>query len=175
MGKVKDGVPAPKAAKPSKGGSPGGVRNRFAQFVANLGRANLYKPMQGRYARIYTAVGLGVILVLGLWRLFEVVRDASPSVRFGVPTAVGAVLGWIIFRLVQYPPFVEFLIATEAEMNKVSWTSREDLYRATTVVLTTVFLMAVFLFGVDWIWSNLLQIIGVLKFGGGGGFGSQAG
>ena len=40
-------------------------------------------------------------------------------------------LGWIIFRLVQYPPFVEFLIATEAEMNKVSWTSRDDLYRAT--------------------------------------------
>ena len=58
-------------------------------------------------------------------------------------------LGWIIFRLVQFPPFVEFLIATEAEMNKVSWTSRDDLYRATTVVLSTVVLMAVFLFGVD--------------------------
>ena len=54
-------------------------------------------------------------------------------------------------------------------MNKVSWTSRDDLYRATTVVLATVVLMAVFLFGVDWLWSNLLQIIGVLKFGGGGG------
>jgi preprotein translocase subunit SecE len=88
---------------------------------------------------------------------------------------VGAILGWLIFRLVQYPPFVEFLIATEAEMNKVSWTSRDDLYRATSVVLTTVLLMAVFLFGVDWVWSNLLQLIGVLKFGGGGSFGSQAG
>jgi preprotein translocase subunit SecE len=151
------------------------VRGRFAQFVANLGRVGLYKPMQGWYARLYTAVGLGVILVLGLWRLYEVVHDASPATRFGVPTAVGAVLGWIIFRLVQYPPFVEFLIATEAEMNKVSWTSREDLKRATTVVLVTVALMAVFLFGVDWLWSNLLQLIGVLKFGGGGGFGSQAG
>jgi preprotein translocase subunit SecE len=175
MGRVKDGVPASKAVKPSKAGSPGSVRGRFAQFVANLGRVGLYKPMQGWYARLYTAVGLGVILVLGLWRLYEVVHDASPATRFGVPTAVGAVLGWIIFRLVQYPPFVEFLIATEAEMNKVSWTSRDDLYRATSVVLTTVFLMAVFLFGVDWIWSNLLQLIGVLKFGGGGGFGSQAG
>ena len=45
-------------------------------------------------------------------------------------------LGWLIFRLVQYPPFADFLIATEAEMNKVSWTSRDDLNRATTVVLT---------------------------------------
>ena len=33
--------------------------------------------------------------------------------------------------------------------------------------------MAVFLFGVDWLWSRLLQFIGVLKFGGGGGFGSS--
>src|SRR5207244_3887653 len=98
-----------KAVKPSKAGSPGSVRGRFAQFVANLGRVGLYKPMQGWYARLYTAVGLGVILVLGLWRLYEVVHDASPATRFGVPTAVGAVLGWIIFRLVQYPPFVEFL------------------------------------------------------------------
>ena len=60
-------------------------------------------------------------------------------------------------------------------MNKVSWTSRDDLYRATTVVLSTVVLMAVFLFGVDCLWSNLLQIVGVLKFGGGGAFGSTAG
>ena len=175
MGKVKDGVPASKATKPSKGASSGSVRGRLAQFVANLGRVSLYKPMQGWYARVYTALGLGVILVLGLWRLYEVVHDASPATRFGVPAAVGAVLGWILFRLVQYPPFVEFLIATEAEMNKVSWTSRDDLYRATSVVLATVFLMALFLFGVDWLWSNMLQLIGVLKFGGGGGFGSQAG
>ena len=98
-----------------------------------------------------------------------------PGFPFGIPAAVGAVLGWIIFRLVQYPPFVEFLIATEAEMNKVSWTSRDDLYRATTVVLATVVLMAVFLFGVDWLWFACSSIIGVLKFGGGGGFGSNAG
>jgi preprotein translocase subunit SecE len=176
MGKVKDGVPASKASKPAKGGGPaGGTRARLVQFVVNLGRADLYKPKQGWHARLYTAIGLGVILVLGLWQLYRSVEDAAPATRFGVPAVVGAILGWFIFRLVQYPPFVEFLIATEAEMNKVSWTSRDDLYRATTVVLTTVFLMAIFLFGVDWVWSNLLQIIGVLKFGGGGGFGSQAG
>ena len=57
-------------------------------------------------------------------------------------------------------------------MNKVSWTSRDDLYRATTVVLATVLLMAVFLFGVDWLWSTCSRSIGVLQFSGGGGFGS---
>ena len=175
MGKVKDGVPASKAPKASKVKPGGKVASRFAQFLLNLGRANLYKPLQGWYARIYTAIGLGVVVVLGIWRLYESVRDSAPASRFGIPLAVGAVLGWFLFRLVQYPPFVEFLIATEAEMNKVSWTSRDDLYRATSVVLTTVLLVAVFLFGVDWVWSNLLQLIGVLRFGGGGGFGSQAG
>jgi preprotein translocase subunit SecE len=174
MGKVKD-VSASKAPKPAKGKPSGKARGQFAQFMLNLGRASLYKPRQGWYVRLYTVIGLGVIVVLGIWRLFETVRDYPPATRFGIPTAVGAVLGWIIFRLVQFPPFVEFLIATEAEMNKVSWTSRDDLYRATSVVLATVFLMAVYLFGVDWVWSNLLQLIGVLKFGGGGNFGSQAG
>ena len=175
MGKVKDDVTASKAPKPSKGKPSAKAQGRFIQFLVNLGQVGLYKPLQGWYARLYTAIGLGVTVALGIWRLEEAVRDYATATRFGIPAAVGAVLGWIIFRLVQFPPFVEFLIATEAEMNKVSWTSRDDLYRATSVVLTTVFLMAVFLFGVDWVWSNLLQLLGVLKFGGGGAFGSSAG
>jgi preprotein translocase subunit SecE len=175
MGKVKDGVTTSKASTVSKGKSSGGAQGRFTQFLVNLGQAKLYKPMQGWYARVYTAAGLGVVVVLGIWRLYDAVQSATPATRFGIPTAALVVLGWLIFRLVNYPPFVEFLIATEAEMNKVSWTSRDDLYRFTSVVLTTVLLMAVYLFAVDWVWSNLLQLIGVLKFGGGGGFGSQAG
>jgi preprotein translocase subunit SecE len=175
MGKVKDGAQASKPPKPSKGGAAGGSRQRFAQFMANLVRADLYKPMQGRHARIYTAVGLGFVVGLGLWRLVDSYKESSIATRFGVPTLLALVFGWLIFRLVQFQPFVEFLIATEAEMNKVSWTSREDLYRATTVVLVTVSIVAVFLFGVDWIWANLLQFLGVLKFGGGGAFGSSAG
>ena len=174
MGKVKDGISTSKPAKPSKGGPPSENRRRIAHFFANLVRIELYKPKQGWYARLYTALGLGLIVALGLWRLFDTLIASTIPVRYGVPAGVGLVLGWCIFRLVQYPPFVEFLIATEAEMNKVSWTSRDDLYRATTVVLATVVLMSVYLFAVDWLWSNLLQWIGVLKFGGGGAFGSSA-
>jgi preprotein translocase subunit SecE len=175
MGKVKDGTPASKAPKPSKGGPAGGSRRRFAQFLTNLARNDLYKPRQGWYARLYTALGLGLAVGLGVWRFHEALNDYTTTTRYGLPAAVGLALGWVIWRVVQYPPFVEFLIATEAEMNKVSWTSKDDLYRATSVVLVTVTLMAVYLFGVDWLWSNLLQILGVLKFGGGGAFGSSAG
>ena len=51
-------------------------------------------------------------------------------------------------------------------MNKVSWTNKDDLIRATTVVLTTVVLMTVFLFMVDTLWTFVLRMIGVLQFGG---------
>ncbi len=164
MGKVKDDAQASKSAKPSKGKPASATSRRVSQFVGNLVSTELYKPRQGWYARLYTALGLGVLVVLGLWRLHETLISTSMPTRYGVPVAVGALLGWAVFRLVQYPPFVEFLIATEAEMNKVSWTSRDDLQRATSVVLITVLLMAVFLFGVDWVWSKLLQVIGVLRF-----------
>jgi preprotein translocase subunit SecE len=147
----------------------------MAQFMANLGRAEPYKPLQGKQSRLWTGVGLGVVLALGLWRLSETLIDYQSPTRFGVPCALGLVFGWAIYRLLQFPPFVEFLIATEAEMNKVSWTTRADLYRATIVVLVTVLIVAVYLFGVDWLWSFLLQKIGVLRFSGGGAFGSQAG
>ncbi len=175
MGKVKDGSPAAKVTKVAKGAPTGESRRRFAPFLANLVQVNLYKPLQGKQARLWTAVGLGLTIIMGLRELSLTLGAQSPAaVAYGVPALIGVVLGWITFRLLQYPPFVEFLIATEAEMNKVSWTSRDDLKRATTVVLVTVVLMAVFLFGVDWLWSNLLQLIGVLRFHDTSSLGSSA-
>ena len=174
MGKVKDEVSASKPAKPSKGKPGSAPEGLFALFLVNLVRADLYKPMQGWYARVYTALGLGLIVAAGAWRVFEHRSSIRRPLRFGLPAAFLGVLGWVIFRIVHFPPFAEFLIATEAEMNKVSWTNKEDLIRATTVVLTTVVMMAVFLFMVDALWTFVLRMIGVLQFGGSGGFGSTA-
>ena len=55
------------------------------------------------------------------------------------------------------PTFADFLIATEAEMNKVSWTTRKRLMQDTIVVLVTVFLFTMFLFVVDIIWIKVLS------------------
>jgi preprotein translocase subunit SecE len=174
MGKVKDELAASKPLKSSKGKPGGAPKGLFALFLLNLVRADLYKPMQGWYARLYTALGLGVIVIAGAYRIENESREYTPGWRFGLPTAFVLVLGWLIFRIVHFPPFAEFLIATEAEMNKVSWTSKDDLIRATTVVLITVVLMAAFLFMVDYFWTYILRWIGVLRFSGGGGFGSTA-
>jgi preprotein translocase subunit SecE len=174
MGKVRDEVSAQKPSKPNKAGSGSRPRGLFAQFLVNLVRTDLYKPIQGRHARLYTGLGLLVIVLAGAYQVSQASMEYSPLWRFGLPLLFAGVLGWVILRLIHFPPFADFLIATEAEMNKVSWTSKDDLVRATTVVLATVLVMALFLFVVDRLWTLILQMIGVLQFGGGGGFGSTA-
>jgi preprotein translocase subunit SecE len=171
MGKVKDEVSTSKQTKSKSGGASKGL---FVLFFLNFLRMDLYKPMQGWYARIYTATGLGLIAVAGVWRIHEASLEYSLGSRLALPTIFALIFSWIIFRIIEFPPFAEFLIATEAEMNKVSWTSKDDLFRATTVVLSTVVVMAVFLYFVDTLWTFVLRLIGVLQFGGGGGFGSTA-
>ena len=68
------------------------------------------------------------------------------------------------FRAVNVPDFAEFLIATEAEMNKVSWSTRKRLMQDTVVVLLTTLIMTLFLLVVDLFWGWLLsrQTVGVL-------------
>jgi len=71
----------------------------------------------------------------------------------------------VSWRLVNWPIFGDFLIATVAEMNKVSWTTRKRLYQDTIVVLVTVVLMTVFLFAIDVLWIKILTnpLVDVLK------------
>lgn len=174
MGKVKDEVSGPKPTKPPKGKPGGGAVGAFSQFLANLFTAKLYKPMQGWYARLYTALGLGLIAAGAVWQANEAALDYGVAWRLGAPGLLLAALAWGIFRIVHYPPFAEFLIATEAEMNKVSWTTKDSLYRSTLVVLSTVLVLAVYLFVIDWFWLFLLRMVGVLQFSGGGSFGSTS-
>ena len=174
MGKVRDELSAQKSSKPSKAGAGSRGRGVFTQFALNLARTDFYKPMQGWYARLYTGLGLGMVAVAGAYQVYQMAQDETPWVKVGVPVVFAAVFGWLIIRIIHFPPFADFLIATEAEMNKVSWTTKADLYRATTVVLVTVLFIALYLFGVDWLWSWLLRIIGVLRFeDASSGLGSQ--
>jgi preprotein translocase SecE subunit len=86
-----------------------------------------------------------------------------PWVRIVMPLLLGAVALWFSWRLVNLPSFADFLIATEAELNKVSWTPRRRLVQDTIVVLVTTLLITFFLLFADLIWSQLLTRIGVLR------------
>jgi preprotein translocase SecE subunit len=80
-----------------------------------------------------------------------------PDLEFTIPLVLIAATLWFAWRVVNYPQFADFLIATEAEINKVSWTTRRALFRDTIVVLTSLILLTVFLFVVDIFWGWLLS------------------
>ena len=84
---------------------------------------------------------------------------------YTLPAIITVILGWFAWRIINYPMFTDFLIATEAEMNKVSWTTRKRLFQDTIVVLVTVCLFTVFLFLMDIMWVQILKfpVPGVLQ------------
>lgn len=79
------------------------------------------------------------------------------SVNYTLPILLTGVVCWFAWRITNWPTFADFLIATEAEMNKVSWTSRKRLVQDTIVVLVTVLVLTVFLFVVDFMWIRILE------------------
>ena len=87
------------------------------------------------------------------------------KVHLTLPLILAGLIIWLSWRVVNLPVFGDFLIATEAEMNKVSWTTPRRLRQDTLVVLVTVILLATFLFVIDLIWINVLswRVIGVLQ------------
>jgi preprotein translocase subunit SecE len=133
-------------------------------FWNELVAVGLYKRNQGRLARQLTAAGFGMLVIAGTYILSQGPLAGYPtSVKTGIPVAITAVAAWIIFRLVNWPLFAEFLISVEAEMNKVSWAGKQELYRATIVVLSTMLFLGVILFIYDKVWLVILSEIGVLQ------------
>lgn len=80
-----------------------------------------------------------------------------PVANFTFPLLLLLVSLWGAWRAVNVPSFGDFLIATEAEMNKVSWTTRKRLVQDTIVVLVFLALLTVFLLVIDLFWSWLLS------------------
>jgi preprotein translocase subunit SecE len=126
----------------------------------------IYKRSQGRIARQVTFAVLAAVVALGAWRLKLFLMDTGPSVQFGAFAAVLTIGGWVAYRVVNMPRFADFLIAVEAEMNKVSWPSRAELFRSSLVVIVTMFGLAATLYGYDLVWQMLLTKLGVLRGGG---------
>jgi preprotein translocase subunit SecE len=140
------------------------ARPENGSFWSELLKVGLYKRNQGRLARQLTAAGFGALVVAGVYILSQgPLAGYSSNVKMAVTVGITAVAGWIIYRLVNWPVFAEFLISVEAEMNKVSWASKQELYRATIVVLSTMLFLGIVLFIYDKIWLEILSRIGVLQ------------
>jgi preprotein translocase subunit SecE len=139
-----------------------------AAIVQELFRFGFYKRSQGRIARQATFGAISLIVALGAWSLSNYLGAFASDhqnwtdtqrnlVRYFIPLGVLAVGLWASFRIVQIPTFAEFLISVENEMNKVSWPSRGELFRASLVVILVIFFLAGILFAYDAILKVVLD------------------
>ena len=132
-----------------------------------------YKKGQGYYTRMGTAIGSGVMVALGCYALYGKLEGLTPGkiitdnlivwFRAGIPALVFLLFAWIVFKIVNSPKSADFMIATEGEMKKVSWSTKKEIISSTKVVIVTVLLMAVLLAAVDIGFAKFFEVIGVLK------------
>jgi preprotein translocase subunit SecE len=122
----------------------------------------IYKRGQGTPTRLGSGLGLFVIVLIGCVVLYQHLAEQSILVQTLVPVGVCVVLSWLIFWLMNKPTVADFLITSEGEIKKVSWSSRREIVVSTTVVICVVILMAVGLAVIDllfnWIFGDLVGL-----------------
>jgi preprotein translocase subunit SecE len=128
-------------------------------FVQELFRVGVYKRNQGRIARQATFAALALIVTLGAWSLSEFLQDRGPFAHYLVPFVLLVAGVWAGFRIINMPSFADFLISVEGEMNKVSWPSRVELFRASMVVMVVIFFLAALLFMYDLVLTEILEFL----------------
>lgn len=160
-----------------------GTDTMIAIEDTGLMHTHSFKKTQGLRLRRWTMIG---ILLLGLSGVYSMMTNnvlpagdwnvALPfltaekdgkvthkfltlltDVRYTAPILLTAATVWVAWRAVNMPTFADFLIATEAEMNKVSWTPWKKLVQDTIVVLVTTALLTAFLLVIDIFWGWLLS------------------
>ena len=126
----------------------------------------IYKRGQGRYVRIgtfagVTAVGLIGAVFLSGW-IGALTDNVNPYVSYGVPIVLVLALALLMLWVVNRPNTADFMIATESEMKKVSWSSRKEVVGSTKVVIVATFILAIILFGVDFLFTLIFHGMGIL-------------
>jgi preprotein translocase subunit SecE len=108
---------------------------------------DIYKRGQGKYTRLCSAFGLGLMAALGCLKLYHLLRAAELGlwIETMLPAAIFVVLAVLIFLMVNKAAVANFMIAAEGELKKVSWSSRREIVVSTVVVISVVILMAILL------------------------------
>jgi preprotein translocase subunit SecE len=152
------------ARKRSEAEASGGGQ-AVSAFFEEFFRVGVYKRSQGRIVRQVTFAALALTLLIGLWRLVWLLRGyAEPAwLCYGLPGVFAAAGLWAAYRSVNLPAFADFLIAVEAEMNKVSWPSRGELFRWSVVVIVMIFSIGILLAAFDLAWVKFFDFLGVYK------------
>ena len=154
----------------------GKAKAETGSFRQELFQLGLYKRNQGRIARQVTFAALAVLIGMGVYRLKGTLEQSESfawllrkmdlasshmALAWAVPVGMLCLGMWFSYRMVNWPKFADFLIAVEAEMNKVYWPSRGVLFRSSMVVLFVIFFLGILLAGYDFAWIYVFKQIGV--------------
>jgi preprotein translocase subunit SecE len=144
-------------------------------FFEELLNVGIYKRSQGRITRQVTFAALAILFALGFWTLSNTLSQANWAtgkdswanqhlfgINYWLPGLLLLVFWWVSFRIVNLPNFADFLIAVEAEMNKVSWPTRSELFKASLVVLICIISMAAVLYIFDVMWAFIFTFLHIM-------------
>ena len=111
----------------------------------------IYKPGQGRYARVGAGVFIALFAAYGCSSLGRFLGTTSLDPVFVkvIPVAVFLALMVALAFALNYARLADFLIETEIEMGRVIWPTRREVIVSSMVVIITVVVMAAFLYGAD--------------------------
>jgi len=131
---------------------------------------SIYKSGQGYWTRMLSAIGLGAIVLAGvawLWGQFQGwFNHNTVYYQGGMAVSVIVFFGLLAWYLLgRKVRIVDFMIATEAEMKKVNWPSRKEIFGSTIVVIAGTLLMASLLWLINICFAALFQAVGILQSG----------
>jgi preprotein translocase subunit SecE len=159
----------PETESDSSRGSSGGQGGAVATAAGSQGFFHIYKSGQGYWTRMCTVGGAAlIILLMGnfLYTYLPAWSDTLNNNRgalIGIVLGIVALLSLLAYRIMNKPANADFLIATDSEMKKVNWTSREELIGSTKIVIIFVFLITSILFVTDVIFGYVFYWLHVLK------------
>ena len=129
----------------------------------------IYKPGQGYYTRMLSAIGAGMLVLAGAaWLYLKVVpryfvsSDNLLYIQASFAVGLIGVMAVAIYFALNRPRVVDFMIAVEAEMKKVNWPSRKEVIGSTWVVILGTLLIAALLFVINLFFGWFFMVIGIL-------------
>jgi preprotein translocase SecE subunit len=120
----------------------------------------IYKRGQGNRARALSSICAGLVVAYGVSEALGTFQ--APSSYVFATFIVVLVGGAGVYFPFMHKKTVDFLIDTQAEMKKVAWAPWGEVRGSTGVVITSVVLMAVFLYVVDYALGLLTQLAGIV-------------
>ena len=102
-----------------------------------------------------TAGGGALLAAIGCLQLYRTLdaSDVGLWVETMVPVVIFLAVSALVFWLVNKPNVADFMIASEGEMKKVNWSSKQEIIVSTVVVISVVVILAVLLGAADFIFQ----------------------